>query len=155
MEPLTILATAVLVTAVGAALERILRVLTRDPVVVSTRAYQAKLDKDGKPIVNTEGHVVYDWSEKQSFVEASESDPLKYSVDLAPKSFHFSLGAASENATKIAPVRGPSASDDPSVRKKAASGKANESKPKPPTNRATTRSKPKAAAKSTKGPRTK
>jgi hypothetical protein len=100
MEPLTILAAAVLVTSIGGALERMLRVLTRDPVVVTTRRKEAQLDEHGKPIVGQNGQIAYTWTEDQSYVEAKDSNALQFSTGLGPEGFHFSLGLQNEDKSK-------------------------------------------------------
>ena len=84
MDPLTITASAVLVTAIGGAIERILRVLTRRPAIVATSTRQVQMDAAGRPMKKDNGEFVYAETVSQNFVEAKESNPLQFSAGITP-----------------------------------------------------------------------
>jgi hypothetical protein len=99
-DPLTVLAATALTTAVGGAIERILRVLLRKPIITTSRRWEPKLDPKGKPVLLDNGEPVYAWSEEQQYVEPKPFDPLRMTIANTTKGLALSIGAAPPSGNK-------------------------------------------------------
>ena len=97
-DPLTILASAALVLAIGSALERLIRICTRSPAMITTRHNKARLNAEGNPLKDDGGKVLYDLTEEQQFVEPGVSDPFKLSAVATPGRVEFHVGVVEENS---------------------------------------------------------
>lgn len=96
MEPLTIAASAVVIVALGSSLERIIKVLTRRPVVLTNERYEPVLDADGRPIIGPDGNTVVSKVTTQTLEESKDANAPSWETYVSASEFRIALGEAAK-----------------------------------------------------------
>ncbi len=92
MDPLTIAASGVVIVALGSAIERIIKVLTRRPVVLTHERYESALDTDGKPVLDSDGKPVWFKSTTQTYEEPKDANAPVWEANMSASELRVALG---------------------------------------------------------------
>ena len=94
MDPLTIAASAPIIVALGSAIERIIKVLTRRPVVLTNERYGPCLDPDGKPVLGSDGKPIFSKMKTQTYEESKDANAPAWETHVSASELRIVLGKA-------------------------------------------------------------
>lgn len=94
MDPLTIVASATVIIALGSVIERILKVLTRRPVVLTNEHYEPSLDNNGEPLLDSDGKPIMSRTTTQTFEEPKDSNAPVWQAGVSASELRIALGNA-------------------------------------------------------------
>lgn len=94
MDPLTIAASAAVIVAMGSAIERIIKVLTRRPVVLTSKRYELALDADGKPVLGPDGKSILSTTVTQTYEESKDANAPAWETRVTASEIRIALGKA-------------------------------------------------------------
>ena len=92
MDPLTITASAAVIVALGSAIERIIKVLTRRPVVLTNERFEPVLDADGKPVLGSDGKPIFSKTTTQTFEESKDANAPSWETRVTASELRIALG---------------------------------------------------------------
>lgn len=95
MDPLTIAASAAVIVAMGSAIERIIKVLTRRPVILNNERYEPALDADGKLVLDPDGKPIFSKTVTQTYEESKDANAPAWETYVTASELRVSLGKAS------------------------------------------------------------
>jgi len=92
MDPLTIAASATVIVALGSVIERIIKVLTRRPVVLTNEHYEPVLDSEGRPVMDSDGRPALSKTTTQTYEESKDVNAPAWEMRVAASELKIALG---------------------------------------------------------------
>ncbi|EPR13506.1 hypothetical protein M527_00525 [Sphingobium indicum IP26] len=92
MDPLTIAASAAVIVALGSAIERIIKVFTRRPVVLTNERFEPVLDADAKPVLGSDGKPIFSKTTTQTYEESKDANAPSWETRVTASELRIALG---------------------------------------------------------------